>query len=149
MADDTGPLSQAAIDALIASMANDASTTTPKPSVPDPRLTEEETEFGGLIGQPEVPPLETGSWRVPDSGRPSLASIPVTLRAELGKSMATVRQIRQMGEGTRLVLDRRWQEPVLLTLNGQVVGTARVVLVGNRVGVQVVQWGDHIRTNEP
>ena len=138
MAEETGPLSQDEIDALIASMSSAAKA--PDALHPDSaESAAKEPPVPAVEPQDSVVSINNGPH--PDPGKPGLGALPVAVRAELGRSVRPVKDVLQIGVGTRLVLDRRWQDPVLLTINGHVVGTGIVVLVGNRLGVKVVDWG--------
>lgn len=70
-----------------------------------------------------------------------LSDLQVQLTAEIGTTSVTVGDIMQLGIGSRLPLKTRWMEPLALKLNGKRVGYGRVVLVGNKFGVQVTTWG--------
>lgn len=84
--------------------------------------------------------------RQPEDLLPSLklkrsGDLPVNLLASLGEAHVPVKTLLSWGVGTQVVLNRDWQQPVKLMLNGLPVGEGRVVLIGNNFGVEVKRWG--------
>ncbi len=61
--------------------------------------------------------------------------------AEIGMASLKLGDVLQVGVGSRLPVKARWMEPLVLRLNGKTVGYGRVVLVGNKFGVEVTRWG--------
>ncbi|PSR31964.1 MAG: hypothetical protein C7B46_16460 [Sulfobacillus benefaciens] len=148
MAEDNGPMSQADIDALLAALAAGASTA-PKMMTPVESL---EVNAQDTVETPAAQPLSSSkavAERFKDPRLRPIAAVPMKFRVVLGHQTLTVEQALQLGENSRVVLDCKWQEPVALTLNGRVVGKGNVVLVGNRFGVQVVQWGTEGASPQP
>jgi flagellar motor switch protein FliN/FliY len=140
MTEDNGPMSQADIDALLAALAAGASNA-PKtdPPVESQGVKAPETEeVQTAIPMSKPKPV---AERLTDPRLRRIAALPMKFRVVLGHETLTMEQVLQLGQNSRVVLDGKWQEPVALTLNGRIVGTGNVVLVGNRFGVQVVQWG--------
>lgn len=81
---------------------------------------------------PQIPDL--GAWA-------PLAGLQLAFTAEIGGARLSVGDVMQFGVGSRIALKSRWTEPLLLKLNGKAIGRGRVVLVGNKFGVQVMDWG--------
>ncbi len=67
--------------------------------------------------------------------------IALRLTAEIGEGRFPVGYFLSLGIGTRIPLDSRWTDPLVLRLNGKSVGRGKVVLVGNKFGVEVTEWG--------
>ncbi|PSR27090.1 MAG: hypothetical protein C7B47_09280 [Sulfobacillus thermosulfidooxidans] len=86
------------------------------------------------INTPKVPPQILEKWA-------PLGSLQLRFTAEIGTAPLKVGEVMQIGIGSRLPLKTRWMEPLVLKLNGKTVGYGRVVLVGNKFGVQVTKWG--------
>lgn len=96
--------------------------------------------------------LPTGTDPGPDSKGPGpqisdlgvwapLAGLQLEFTAEIGGTQLSVGDVMQFGVGSRIALKSRWTEPLQLKLNGKAIGRGRVVLVGNKFGVQVMDWG--------
>lgn len=158
MPDADGPLSQSEIDALLASLAAGASAPAtespppPKPEAPaDPPAAPAETPpTAPAAAEPSAgdaafavsgpPPLP----EEPQSGRVQrITDLSVTFTVVVGQTSQPMQRWLELGIGSRIVLNQKWQQPVTLRLNGMAVGTGRVVLVGNRFGVKVTRWGSH------
>ena len=78
--------------------------------------------------------FDLGAWA-------PLAGLQLAFTAEIGGARLSVGDVMQFGVGSRIALRSRWTEPLLLKLNGKAIGRGRVVLVGNKFGVQVMDWG--------
>ena len=156
MPDADGPLSQSEIDALLASLAAGASApATPPPPPPKPEAPAEPTM--AATPPPTAPAdaeasAEDAAYAVsgppplpeePPSGRVQrITDLSVTFTVVVGQTSQPMQRWLELGIGSRIVLNQKWQQPVTLRLNGMAVGTGRVVLVGNRFGVKVTRWGN-------
>lgn len=120
------PLTQEQVDELL------AKTREQRKVWPKPEL---ETEAVRTI---EVAPR--ASFAVPEELR-RVQDIGLKLTAEIGGGSFPVGYFLSLGIGTRIPLDSRWTDPLVLRLNGKSVGRGKVVLVGNKFGVEVTEWG--------
>ncbi len=77
---------------------------------------------------------------LPDELR-RVQDIGLRLTAEIGEGRFSVGYFLSLGIGTRIPLNSRWTDPLVLRLNGKSVGRGKVVLVGNKFGVEVTEWG--------
>ncbi|WP_053960220.1 FliM/FliN family flagellar motor switch protein [Sulfobacillus thermosulfidooxidans] len=144
------PLSQEEIDKLLQAVLSKENEKSPeteeKESVPEEHLATEPTV-------PETPVAPTPAQGTHDSFDTvkvpaqilekwaPLGSLQLRFTAEIGTAPLKVGDIMQIGIGSRVPLKTRWMEPLVLKLNGKTVGYGRVVLVGNKFGVQVTKWG--------
>jgi len=147
--DTNRPLSQAEIDALLAALS------------PNP-LAGESSQEATQDKSAAVDARETANEAVPDGNPPSISAeapsspssraaqdprlrrilhLPVTFSASLGEQILTVQTVLNWGVGSQFVLNRKWQDPVVVKLNGLAIGEARVMLVGNNFGVEITEWG--------
>jgi len=85
---------------------------------------------------PEAPPTAA-------TGTPGpldvLLDVKMPVEVRLGSVEASVRELLQLGPGSVLKLDKPVGEPVDLHLGGVPFARARIVVVGDRLGVRVEQ----------
>ena len=94
-------------------------------------------------GMPDAPAPETvGEAQAPDGG---LSQVPVdldglemTVSFELGRQLMTVAEIAALTPGYTFALAADLTAPVQLRVNGQILGSGRLVDVGGALGVQLV-----------
>ncbi|KWH08489.1 flagellar motor switch protein FliN [Burkholderia territorii] len=70
--------------------------------------------------------------------RQLLAKIPVQLTLEVGTATVSLAELMNVEEGTVLELDRLAGEPLLIKVNGTIVGRAEVVVSGENYGLKVL-----------
>lgn len=63
--------------------------------------------------------------------------IPLTLKAELGRTSITVREVLKLKDGTVLELDKLVGEPMEITINSLLIARGEVVVVNERFGIRV------------
>jgi flagellar motor switch protein FliN/FliY len=63
--------------------------------------------------------------------------IPLTLKAELGKTTTTIREVLKLKDGTVIELDKLVGEPMEITINGLLIARGEVVVVNERFGIRV------------
>lgn len=119
------PLTQEQVDELLAK-TREARHIEPKPEVVD------------TVRTIELPPRMTVA--VPEELR-RVQDIALRLTAEIGEGRFPVGYFLSLGIGTRIPLDSRWTDPLVIRLNGKSFGRGKVVLVGNKFGVEVTEWG--------
>ena len=68
--------------------------------------------------------------------------LPVTFKVQIGQTQRTLKEWLEIGLGSRISLEESWREPVHLFINDRRVGSGVIVLVGNRFGVRVTEWGE-------
>ncbi len=74
-----------------------------------------------------------------DDAIASLDEMPVQLTFDLGHKTLTLAQLRQLGEGQALPLDRPVQSGVTIRANGAVIGQGQLVDIDGQLGVLVSQ----------
>ncbi|WP_420963866.1 FliM/FliN family flagellar motor switch protein [Brucella sp. IR073] len=70
----------------------------------------------------------------------SPALLPVTLEVSLGSHRLTLQQLQRLAPGSTLELDIDLSAPVTISANGAPVGQGHLIRIGDRVGVQLVEW---------
>ncbi|PSR36673.1 MAG: hypothetical protein C7B44_07720 [Sulfobacillus thermosulfidooxidans] len=141
------PLSQEEIDKLLQAVLSKEAQEEPAPeAVGTP--TAEAADLAGSKDEPSELPyqneplVEHSGHLARDLGKwAPLADLQLSFSVEIGTARLVVGDVMQFGVGSRIALKSRWTEPLQLKLNGKVVGHGRVVLVGNKFGVQVTDWG--------
>lgn len=76
-------------------------------------------------------------------GTPALnicLEIPVLVSAQIGAGRRTVREVLSLGEGGLLELDTTVDAPVLLRANGVPIGRGEIVVVGDKLAVQIMDF---------
>lgn len=144
---DSGMLSQADLDALIAAASQDAAG--------------EEESFGGLgeIPEPVMPASPLGgtaigmvdlpSFDAPAagprngaegaSGLGRVRDIPLEVTVELGRTRLLIRDILDLSPGSIIELDKIAGEPVDLFANGMLVARGEVIVIDDNFGVRVTE----------
>ena len=101
---------------------------------------------------PEAPPVafEVQQWPELPQDRPQLAQpatlgllydVPLTVRAELGRTQRRVEDIITLGPGSVIDLDRMVGDMVDIYANGQWVAKGEVVVVEENFGVRITEIG--------
>ncbi|KVH43246.1 flagellar motor switch protein FliN [Burkholderia diffusa] len=105
---------------------------------------EEQTDLDSLLSELEpdgtdypTPAAEPAAARRRDP-RQLLAKIPVQLTLEVGTATVSLAELMNVEEGTVLELDRLAGEPLLIKVNGTVVGQAEVVVSGENYGLKIL-----------
>ncbi|HWD24090.1 MAG TPA: flagellar motor switch protein FliN [Acidimicrobiales bacterium] len=83
------------------------------------------------VDAPETPP---------SSRRDILADVPLEIEVTLGTSRMTIRDVRQLGIGSVVELDRGHTDPVDITVNGKFFGKGELVVVDDQnFGVRITE----------
>ncbi|WP_160113698.1 FliM/FliN family flagellar motor switch protein [Phyllobacterium salinisoli] len=91
-----------------------------------------------MIDDPPEAPQEDFQSEEFEQIQPGL--LPVTLQVQLGSHRLTIEEIRQLAPGSTLELDIDLNAPVKIMANGISVGLGHLIQIGDRVGVQLVEW---------
>lgn len=94
--------------------------------------------------QPQIS-LDTGSESPRRDHRQLLSKIFVQLALEVGTTTISLTDLMNIKEGSVLELDRLAGEPLVVKINGTVVGHAEVVVSGENYGLRIIdleQIGD-------
>jgi flagellar motor switch protein FliN/FliY len=71
----------------------------------------------------------------------SLQTMPITLNVEIARLKITLEKMLQLAPGNILELPVQPDQPVHLTVNGQVVGKAELVQLGELLGIRILEIG--------
>lgn len=132
--ENTGPLSQEEIDALLAGMSSDVSG----------ELQDDGTVINdSVVAMEQSNPNSVAHAPVPiaDPRLRRVADLPVNMTVSLGETVLSLESVLQLGIGSRIVFDTKWHDHATIKLNGLPIGNGRVVLVANTFGVEVTAWG--------
>ncbi|MCL5972167.1 MAG: FliM/FliN family flagellar motor switch protein [Firmicutes bacterium] len=132
----TGPLSQEEIDALLAGMSPGVSGELEDGSM----ATKDSAATGELMEQLSSPVHEPVPITDPRLRR--VADLPVNMTVSLGETVLSLETVLQLGIGSRIVFDKKWHDHATIKLNGLPIGNGRIVLVANTFGVEVTAWGN-------
>ncbi len=67
-----------------------------------------------------------------------LVDVPLTITAELGRTVLSIADILNLDHGSVIELDRAPADPVDLLVNGQIVANGEVVVVDDKFGIRIV-----------
>lgn len=83
------------------------------------------------------PPCEENFMSESPVDTPNLDTLPVRLTCEMGKLEISLGELRALGEGSVLPIQRRPEQAVDLIVNGRCMGHGRLVMIGDSIGVQI------------
>lgn len=101
--------------------------------------------------QPDEPVAETSSVAATTRAEPQpqqrlskdekldlLVDVPLTITAELGRTVLSIADILSLDRGSVIELDRAPADPVDLLVNGQIVANGEVVVVDDKFGIRIL-----------
>jgi flagellar motor switch protein FliN/FliY len=97
-------------------------------------VTEEEFEVVAEEPEPTHPPVEQEPLAGADE-------IPMTIHVEVARVKMPLNSLMELQAGNLLDLKVKPENPVSLVVNGQVIGRGELVVVGDVVGVKVLEVG--------
>jgi flagellar motor switch protein FliN len=68
-----------------------------------------------------------------------LEKVKIDISAVIGKTHLPIRLLLKMGRGAVIDLETRHDDPVWIYANNELVARGEIVLVGDRIGVQVTE----------
>ena len=98
---------------------------------------------------PDLPELtDAPAAKAPPAPRAShsIESVPVKISAVLGKTKIDVAQLKELGGGAIIELDRKVGEPIDLYVNDRLIARGELVMVDGALGVtmtEIVREDDH------
>ena len=95
-----------------------------------------DVEFGQLNENEANGPADRGDIQ---KNLEMLFDIPVTVSAELGRSIVKVKDLINLSTGSVIELERLAGEPVDLMVNGVVIGKGDVVVVNENFGIRITE----------
>lgn len=137
---DSGMLSQAELDALIAGAALDTDADEMDGSLGESGAT---PLRAGLVDFPafDPPAGHGGVMDAPESGGGlgRVRDIPLEVTVELGRTRLLIRDILDLAAGSIIELDKIAGEPVDLFANGLLVARGEVIVIDDNFGVRVTE----------
>ncbi len=94
-------------------------------------VSDEDDEWGDPADIPDKP----GSAQDLDA----VSDIPIRVLAVLGRTTMTVSEVTTLGRGAVIELDRKVGEPVDVFLNNRLVARAEVVVVDDKLGINMTE----------
>lgn len=70
---------------------------------------------------------------------PSIDDVPVKIAAVLGKTKIDVAQLRELGDGAVIELDKKVGEPIDLYVNDRLIARGELVIVDGALGVTMTE----------
>lgn len=87
---------------------------------------------------PDLPEIDSSATVSPHRTR-SIEDVPVKISAVLGKTKIDVAQLKSLGDGAVLELDRKVGEPIDLYVNDRLIARGELVLVDGVLGVTMTE----------
>jgi flagellar motor switch protein FliN/FliY len=104
---------------------------------PDPDPMPEPVTSVNLARFPPI--LEEGPGEVEDGRNLDLLmDVTVPITAEIGRTELPLAEVLRLGPGSVVELDKSADEPVEILVNGKLLATGEVVVVGDRFGVRIL-----------
>ncbi len=69
----------------------------------------------------------------------SMPRVKIEISVVIGRTHMAVRQLLKMGRGAVIDLDARFDDPVWIYANNELIARGEIVLVGDRVGVSITE----------
>ncbi|OLO05847.1 type III secretion system cytoplasmic ring protein SctQ [Salinicola socius] len=117
---------------------NETSTAPPEPGVDKTTLADRDRNDSSLKNETAIGSNVNGAdMNGADINGAGVNDLPVRLTCELGRLEMSLGELRQLGEGSVLPLQRRPDQAVDLVVNGRTMGRGRLVAIGDAIGVQI------------
>ena len=100
------------------------------------------TNKTAIIEEPEsLPDLELDATKTANTHQPTgnVEDVPVRISAVLGKTKIDVAQLRELGAGAVIELDRKVGEPIDLYVNERLIARGELVLIDGVLGVTMTE----------
>lgn len=88
---------------------------------------------------PDLPELGDDETASTSRGETSIDDVPVKIAAVLGKTRMDVAQLKTLGDGAIIELDRKVGEPIDLYVNDRLIARGELVLVDGALGVTMTE----------
>ncbi len=144
--EDSGMLSQADLDALIAAAVPSSEDAEPGSGYAELEEEREEkaapgTGRSGLVDLPSFAPAAPAPplFQSSESGLGRVRDIPLEVTVELGRTRLLIRDIMDLSAGSIIELDKIAGEPVDLFANGMLVARGEVIVIDDNFGVRVTE----------
>ena len=142
--EDSGMLSQADLDALIAAAGQSSEDDEPieYAELEDEAVSAPAQAPGrsGLVDLPSFAPAAPAPMlQSSESGLGRVRDIPLEVTVELGRTRLLIRDIMDLSAGSIIELDKIAGEPVDLFANGMLVARGEVIVIDDNFGVRVTE----------
>jgi len=91
---------------------------------------------------PDLPELADAPAAAAPTSEPrarSIDDVPVKIAAVLGKTRIDIAQLRALGDGAVIELDKKVGEPIDLYVNDRLIARGELVIVGGALGVTMTE----------
>lgn len=68
-----------------------------------------------------------------------IPKVKIEISVSIGHTQMTVRQLLKMGRGAVIDLDARFDEPVWIYANNELIARGEILLVGDKIGVSITE----------
>ena len=95
--------------------------------------------------EPQEPPLSgggqagAGAVRGPETNLDLIMDFPLVLSIQLGNNTKNLRDIRMIGPGVVLELDRFINEPLSIMINNKLIAEGEVVIIDESFGIKITE----------
>ncbi len=80
---------------------------------------------------------------------PLLMGVKLPIRVLLGRTLLSLRDVAQLGNGAVVELDCSPDDPVEIIVNGRIIAHGEVVVVSGNYGVRITKIGSRLSDAEP
>jgi flagellar motor switch protein FliN/FliY len=148
--EDSGMLSQADLDALIAAAGQDmpqsefSDMDDSEETYPEETISEPPASTSGRSGLVDLPSFAHAASPPPvlqdsPTGLGRVRDIPLEVTVELGRTRLLIRDIMDLSAGSIIELDKIAGEPVDLFANGMLIARGEVIVIDDNFGVRVTE----------
>lgn len=88
---------------------------------------------------PELPELNQGERPAASGASRRIEDVPVRVSAVLGKTRIDIAQLKKLGAGDIIELDRKVGEPIDLYVNDRLIARGELVLIDGVLGVTMTE----------
>jgi flagellar motor switch protein FliN len=118
----------------------DSEVNTPTPTTDEVRADEAQADASTPVSRP-VAGLSQAA--------PLLMGVKLPIRVLLGRTLLSLRDIAQLGNGAVVELDCSPDDPVEIIVNGRIIAHGEVVVVSGNYGVRITKIGSRLSDAEP
>jgi flagellar motor switch protein FliN len=119
---------------------SDSEVNTPTPTTDEAQANEAQAEASTPVSRPAAGLSQAA---------PLLMGVKLPIRVLLGRTLLSLRDIAQLGNGAVVELDCSPDDPVEIIVNGRIIAHGEVVVVSGNYGVRITKIGSRLSDAEP